>query len=264
MTDQGAAAPRVERDTETGVAVVTLDRPERHNALTPETAAELAWLWRQFRGDDTVRAVVLTGAGDRAFCTGIDRTAEVPQPSSPYSVEDPLLTVGPKANDLWKPVIAAVNGMACGGAFYLVGECEFVVAAEHATFFDPHTTYGMVSAYEAIAMAQRMPFGEVARMSLMGTAERVSARRAYEIGLVSEVVPGEEVVAAAVRAAATIAAFPTEAVQGTVRAVWSAKEAARTQAMAQAQHLVALGNADAARQAELFAARGRGDGFRTR
>lgn len=264
MTDQDAAGLRVERDAKAGVAVVTLDRPERHNALTPETAAELAWQWRTFRNDDAIRAIVLTGAGERAFCTGIDRTAEVPQPSSPYSIEDPLLTVGPKANDLWKPVLAAVNGMACGGAFYLIGEAEFVIAAEHATFFDPHTTYGMVSAYEAIAMAQRMPFGEVARMSLMGTAERVSARRAYEIGLVSEVVPGTEVVAAAVRAAATIAAFPTEAVQGTVRAVWSAKEAARSQAMAHAPHLIALGNASPDRQAELFASRGRGGDFRTR
>ncbi|MFD0418136.1 enoyl-CoA hydratase/isomerase family protein [Streptomyces sp. NPDC127108] len=264
MTEPETTGLRVERDARTGVAVVTLDRPRRHNALTPETAAELAWLWKTFRGDDTVRAVVLTGAGERAFCTGIDRAAEVPQPSSPYSIEDPLLAVGPKANDLWKPVIAAVNGMACGGAFYLIGECEFVIAAEHATFFDPHTTYGMVSAYEAIAMAQRMPFGEVARMSLMGTAERVSARRAYEIGLVSEVVAGGDVVAAAVRAAVTVASFPTEAVQGTVRAVWSAKEAARTQAMAHAPHLIALGNADAARQAELFAGRGRGDSFRVR
>ncbi|GHC60908.1 enoyl-CoA hydratase/isomerase family protein [Streptomyces flavofungini] len=264
MTPPEPTGLRVDRDEKTGVAVVTLDRPARHNALSPETAAELARQWREFRGDDAIRAIVLTGAGERAFCTGVDRTAEVPQPSSPYSIEDPLLTVGPKANDLWKPVLAAVNGMACGGAFYLIGECEFVVAAEHATFFDPHTTYGMVSAYEAIAMAQRMPFGEVARMSLMGTAERVSARRAYEIGLVSEVVPGPEVVAAAVRAAATIAAFPTAAVQGTVRAVWSAKEAARSQAMAHAPHLIALGNADPARQAELFAARGRGDGFRTR
>lgn len=259
------AGLRVDRDEKSGVAVVTLDRPERHNAVTPLMAAELAAAWREFRYDDAVRAVVVTGAGERAFCTGIDRDAKVPQPSSPYTIDDPLLTLGPKANDLWKPVIAAVNGMACGGAFYLVGEAEFVIAAEHATFFDPHTTYGMVSAYEAISMAQRMPFGEVARMSLMGTAERVSARRAYEIGLVSELVPpGEDVLSAAVRAAETVASFPTEAVQGTVRAVWSAKEAARAQAMAHAPHLVALGNASPSRQAELFAARGRGGGFRTR
>ncbi|MFE9485774.1 enoyl-CoA hydratase/isomerase family protein [Streptomyces sp. NPDC006641] len=256
-------ALRTETDRETGVALVTLDRPEKHNAIDLATAAELAAAWRSFRFDDGVRAVVLTGAGGRAFCTGIDRGVDVPQPASPYTIDDPLLTIGPKANDLWKPVIAAVEGMACGGAFYLLGEAEFVIASETATFFDPHTTYGMVSAYEAIAMAQRMPFGEVARMSLMGTAERVSARRAYETGLVSEVTAAGGAVDAALRAAGVIASYPTRAVQGTVRAVWSAREAARTQAMAHAPHLIALGNLPPERQAELFRGRGGGE-FRTR
>lgn len=253
---------RVERDKETGVAVVALARPERHNAIDMETAGQLTAVWQEFRYDESVRAVVLTGAGGKAFCSGIDRGVDVPQPPSPYSIDDPLLSVGPKANDLWKPVIAAVRGMACGGAFYLLGEAEFVVAAEDATFFDPHTTYGMVSAYEAICMAQRMPFGEVARMALMGTAERVSARRAYETGLVSEVVANGEELEAAVRSAEVIASYPTEAVQGTVRAVWAAKEGARSQALAQAPHLVALGNLPPDRQAELFTARR--PGFRTR
>lgn len=250
---------RVEADKETGVALVTLDRPEKHNAIDPATAGELSAAWRQFRYDDSVRAVVITGSGSKAFCTGIDRSAEVPQPSSPYTIDDPLIAIGPKANDLWKPVIAAVEGMACGGAFYLIGESEFVLASREAEFFDPHTTYGMVSAYETIFLAQRMPFGEVARMALMGTAERVSARRAYETGLVSELTEPGEAAAAALRAAAVVAAYPTEAVQGTVRAVWSAKEAARTQALAHAPHLIALGNLPPERQAELFTSgRGRG------
>ena len=256
------AGLRVEKDGRTGVALVTLDRPEKLNAVDLETAGELAAAWRAFRYDDEVRAAVVTGAGGRAFCTGIDRSVRVPQPSSPYTIDDPLIAIGPKANDLWKPVIAAVEGMACGGAFYLLGEAEFVVASREATFFDPHTTYGMVSAYEAIAMAQRMPFGEVARMSLMGTAERVTARRAYEIGLVSEVTAAGGAVAAALRSAEVIASYPTEAVQGTVRAVWSAKEGARAQAMAHAPHLIALGNLPPDQQSGLF--RRRGGGFRLR
>ncbi|MCZ4118542.1 enoyl-CoA hydratase/isomerase family protein [Streptomyces sp. H39-S7] len=245
----------VTRTSKDGVAVVTLDRPRRHNAIDLDTITELTALWREFRMDDDVRAIVLTGAGDKAFCTGIDRSVDVPQPPSPYSIDDPLLRLGPKSNDLWKPVVAAVNGMACGGAFYLLGEAEFVIAAEHATFFDPHTTYGMVSAYESVLMAQRMPYGEVMRMSLMGTAERIGARRAYETGLVSEVVPADELLDAALRAAAVIASYPTEAVQGTVRAVWSAREAARTHALAQAPHLIALGNLPPERQAGLFTSR---------
>lgn len=242
-------------DKDTGVAVLTLDRPERLNAIDLATADELASAWREFRYDDSVRAVVVTGAGERAFCTGLDRNAEVPQPSSPYMVDDPLIAIGPKANDLWKPVVAAVNGMACGGAFYLIGEAEFVVADETATFFDPHTTYGMVSAYESIHLAQRMPSGEVARMALMGTAERMSARRAYEVGLVSEVTASGEALGAAVRCARVIASYPAEAVQGTVRACWAAQEATRAQALAHAGHLVSLGNLPAERQTELFAAR---------
>ncbi|MFI8521379.1 enoyl-CoA hydratase/isomerase family protein [Streptomyces sp. NPDC085481] len=252
----------VERDKETGVAVVTLDRPGKHNAITLDMARALAETWRVFRYEDEVRAIVVTGAGGRAFCTGIDRSASVPQPSSPYAIDDPLIGIGPKANDLWKPVIAAVEGMACGGAFYLLGEAEFLVAGQDAAFFDPHTTYGMVSAFETIHMAQRMPFGEVARMALMGTAERISARRAYETGLVSELTPTGGALAAARRAAAVIASYPTEAVQGTVRALWSAKEAARAQALAHAPHLVALGNLPPDRQAELFTRRSGGHRLR--
>ncbi|MEU9894894.1 enoyl-CoA hydratase/isomerase family protein [Streptomyces phaeochromogenes] len=253
---------RISADKDTGVAVVTLDRPEKLNAIDLTTAAELTSAWREFRFDDSVRAIVLTGAGGRAFCTGLDRDTDVPQPNSPYMVDDPLITIGPKACDLWKPVIAAVNGMACGGAFYLIGEADFVIADETATFFDPHTTYGMVSAYESILLAQRMPFGEVARMALMGTAERVSARRAYEVGLVSEVTAPGEALAAGVRCADVIASCPTEAVQGTVRAVWAAKEATRTAALAHAPHLVSMGNLPSEVQAGLFT--GRRAGFRTR
>ncbi|WP_338897642.1 enoyl-CoA hydratase/isomerase family protein [Streptomyces sp. TG1A-60] len=256
---------RTTTDRDSGVAVLTLDRPGKLNAIDLPTAEHLTSTWRELRFDDTVRAVVLTGAGDRAFCTGLDRDAAtaVPQPNSPYTIEDPLLRIGPKTNDLWKPVIAAVNGMACGGAFYLLGESEFIVADPSAAFFDPHTTYGMVSAFESILMSQRMPYGEATRLALMGTAERMSARRAYEVGLVSEVTEPGEAVAAAVRCAEVIAGYPPEAVQGTVRACWSAREAARTHALAYAPHLVSLGNLPGERQAELFRGR-RAGGFRIR
>lgn len=242
-------------DKDTGVAVVTLDRPHRLNAVDLGTARRLAEVWRGLRFDDTVRAVVLTGAGTRAFSTGLDRDAVVPQPDSPYMQDDPLLTIGPKANDLWKPVIAAVEGMACGGAFYLLGECEFLVAGADAVFFDPHTTYGMVSAYESVLLAQRMPYGEVARMMLMGTAERISARRAHAIGLVSELTATGGAREAALACAAVVAGYPTAGVQGTVRALWSAKEAARAAGFAQSPHLISLGNLPADQQAALFAGR---------
>jgi enoyl-CoA hydratase/carnithine racemase len=254
---------RISTDKDTGVAVVTLDRPAKLNAIDLDMARQLTEVWRELRFDDSVRAVVLAGAGRRAFCTGLDRDAVVPQPSSPYMQDDPLLAIGPKANDLWKPVIGAVEGMACGGAFYLLGECEFLVAGADAVFFDPHTTYGMVSAYESVLMAQRMPYGEVARMMLMGTAERISARRAHEIGLVSEVTDTGGALEAALDCAGVIAGYPAAGVQGTVRALWAAKEAARAAGFAQAPSLIALGNLPAERQAELFAGRRAGT-FRVR
>jgi enoyl-CoA hydratase/carnithine racemase len=226
-----------------GVGVVTLDRPERHNAFDSRMCEELAGLWRSLRTDDRVRCVVLTARGDRAFCTGIDRS-EVPAGDTgdtsgsggsgdfdPYTYDDPGRLLGPKSNELWKPVVAAVNGMACGGAFYLLGEVEFIVAAEHATFFDPHVTYGMPAVFEPTLMAARMPFGEVMRMSLLGNHERMSARRAHEIGLVSEVVPADDLQDTARWAAAAIASAPPLAVQATLRTLWAARELSRQQAI---------------------------------
>ncbi len=215
------------------VATVVLNRPEAGNAFTAVMQSELRDLWIAMRSDDDVRVVVLTGSGDRAFCTGIDRnepfTALDDSPalygtSNNFMYDDPGDWLGPKSNDLWKPVIGAVNGMACGGAFYLLGECDVLIAAEHATFFDPHVTYGMPAIYEPMKMLSKMPFGEVMRMSLTGNAERISAGTALRMGLVTEVVPAADLVGAAAGLAASIAANPPWAVQGTLRAIWAARD----------------------------------------
>ena len=220
-----------------GVATVTLDRADRHNAFTAVMCTELADTWGHIREDDSVRAVVLTAAGDKAFCTGIDRD-EVPSDESgleytfdPFTYVDPGSHLGPRVNECWKPVVAAVNGMACGGAFYLLGEVDIIVAAEHATFFDPHVTYGMPAVFEPIQMLHRMPFGEVLRMSLLGNHERISAARALEMGLVTEVAPASELQGVAHRIAAAIASQPPTAVQATLRTLWMAREVSRGQAI---------------------------------
>lgn len=236
-----------------GVAWVTLDRPEVMNAFDARMQDELSELWRSLRGDDSVRVVVLTGAGDRAFCTGIDRagiagdgTAEggVGFAGSPFHLDDPGAKLGPKSNDFWKPVIGAVNGIACGGAFYLLGECDILIASDNATFFDPHVTYGMPASYESMLMVGRMPLGEVLRMQLTGAAERISAKRAYDVGLVSEVVPLADLRGAAQRLADTIAASPALAVQATLKAVWTAAELGRRQALEMGYAFVAMGMTD--------------------
>ena len=188
-------------DEDARVATVTLNRPEAYNAFSPTMQEELKATWRSFRSDDRVNAIVLTAAGDASFCVGIDRNeAEFTNmagsemlygTSNNFMYDDPGDDLGPKSCDLWKPVICAVNGMACGGAFYMLAEADIIIAAEHATFFDPHVTYGMPAVYEPMKMLDRMPFGEVMRMSLTGNGERISADTALRMGLVSEVVPAD-------------------------------------------------------------------------
>jgi enoyl-CoA hydratase/carnithine racemase len=245
-----------------GVAWVTLNRPEVHNAFNAQMQRELRSLWTGLRRNDDVRCIVLTGAGEKAFCTGIDRTETmgdddpdrekvVGSGSTPFMFDDPGENIGPKSCDLWKPVIAAVNGMACGGAFYILGEVEFIIAAEHATFFDPHVTYGMTAAFEPIHMLQKMPFHEIMRLSLLGNHERLSAQRAHEVGLVSEVVPAIDLRAAAEWASSAIASAPPLAIQGTVRAIWAALEHTRKQAIDLGYAFVAMGtNQDSIREGQ--------------
>ncbi len=243
-------------DETDGVAVITLNRPEALNAFDPVMQRELREMWAALRVNDDVRCVVITGAGDRAFCTGIDRSSigafeddgsgKLPGYNTPWDFDDPGKSVCPKANDLWKPVIAAVNGMACGGAFYILGEVDFIIASETATFFDPHVTYGMPAAFEPIFLLSKMPFQEVMRMSLLGANERMSAQRAYEVGLVSEVVPAAELAGRTRWAAQAIADQPARAVQGTLRATWMGLELSRRQALEHAFLVTHVGTSQAA------------------
>jgi len=241
-----------ERDA---VALVTLNRPEAHNAFNIAMQRELRELWRSLRTNNDIRVVVLTGAGQKAFCTGIDRAEAINEwledpnkaeystgvVSTPFMYNDAGDNINPKHNDLWKPIVAAVNGMACGGALYMLVEADIIIAAENATFFDPHVTYGMVAGFESIHLLQKLPMGETLRVALMGAHERMSAARAHQVGLVSEVVPAEELLERAMWVANAIASAPVLAVQGTLRAVWMANELSRRQALQQVSSLVSLG-----------------------
>ena len=233
------------------VCRVTLDRPEVLNAFNDQMRREIRSTWRALRSMDEVRVVVVTGTGERAFCVGIDRSGELVAlegtggklygTSNNYMYDDPGDDLGPKACDLWKPVIAAVNGICCGGAFYLAAESDIIIAAEHATFFDPHVTYGMAAVYEPMKLVPRMPLGEVLRLTLLGSHERMTAETAKRVGLVSEVVSVDELQDAADRLAEIIASQPPEAVQGALRAIWAASDMGRLDALAMAPSILTTG-----------------------
>jgi enoyl-CoA hydratase/carnithine racemase len=237
-----------------GVAWVSLNRPAVRNAINLQMQRELREVWTSFRYDDEVRCVVLAAEGD-SFCTGIDRgeamseentdavaAGNFPGYPTPWMYDDPGRDVGPKACDLWKPVIAAVQGIACGGAFYMLGETEFIIASDDAVFFDPHVTFGMTAAFEPIQMLSKMPFQEVMRMSLLGAHERITAERAREVGLVSEVVPRATLREQAQWAAQVIADSPPLAIQGTMRAIWTALDVGRLQGIGLANLFTRIGS----------------------
>jgi len=229
-------------ELEDHIGTVTLNRPEAMNSFNQQMCDEFEDLWKRVRVDDDVHVVVLRAVGERAFCTGVDVKEGIDLGDNLWSQEDPGVKLSPKHNRVWKPVVCAVQGMAAGGAFYWINESDIVICADDAMFFDPHVTYGMTSALEPIGLARRIPLGEVLRWALLGLDERMSARRALEIGLVSEVVTRDELWKRALEIAAVIAAKPAAAVQGTVRAIWESLDMTRSAALSNGLSYTQLGN----------------------
>jgi len=239
------------------VGIVTLNRPEVLHAFNELMRTEIKNTWRAFREIDEVHSILLTASGDKAFCVGIDRSGEMTAleesenlygTSNNFMYDDPGDDLGPKSCDLWKPIVCAVNGMCCGGAFYFLSECDVILASDNATFFDPHVTYGMPAVYEPIKMSQRMPLGEILRLTLLGNHERLSADTALKIGLVSEVTSIEELHETAVWIAEAIASQPPIAVQASLRAIWAANDLGRLNALSLAPSILTAGMSKSAMQ----------------
>jgi enoyl-CoA hydratase/carnithine racemase len=226
------------------VATVTLNRPDALNSFNKQMCLEFRHLWTRLREDESVHAVVLQAAPGRAFCAGVDVTtaSSITMSDQLWAKVDPGEYLGPKFNKLWKPVIGAVHGYCAGGALYWINECDIVICSEDATFFDPHVTYGMVAALEPIGLRQRLNLSEVLRMVLMGNDERISAETALRISLVTEVTSPEALRPRAREIAALIAAKPTLAVQGSVRAIWESLDVPRAAALQTALKYPLLAN----------------------
>ncbi|MDB5968731.1 MAG: Enoyl-CoA hydratase/isomerase [Hydrocarboniphaga sp.] len=226
------------------VATVTINRPEALNSFNKQMCVEFRDLWARLRDDDSVHAVVLQAAPGRAFCTGVDvkNASDILMSDQLWSKVDPGEYLGPKFNKLWKPVIAAVHGYCAGGALYWINECDIVICSDDAAFFDPHVTYGLVAALEPIGLRQRLNLSEVLRMVLMGNDERIGAQTALRISLVTEVTRLESLRPRAHEIAALIAAKPTLAVQGSIRAIWESLDATRSSALQTALKYPLLAN----------------------
>jgi enoyl-CoA hydratase/carnithine racemase len=228
--------------TDDHVATVTLNRPNSLNAFNIQMKREIKSIWERVRDDNGVHAVVLRAAPGAAFCAGTDVREATAEPSNVWNASEASDYLCPKFNACWKPIVAAVHGMAAGGAFYFLNECDIVICSDDATFFDPHVTYGMTAALEPIGMTYRMGLGDVLRMALLGNDERIGAQSALRMGIVSEVTTREDLWPRAHDLASRIAAKPTVATQGTVKAIWESLDLPRSAALRTAFKYCQVGN----------------------
>ncbi|HEY1231390.1 MAG TPA: enoyl-CoA hydratase-related protein [Ramlibacter sp.] len=220
------------------VATVTIDRPDVLNAIDLATEAELQRIWREVEADDTVRLVVLTGAGDRAFCVGADLKNPSVKGVDYWAAARPGGFGGIALREtLHVPVLARVNGFALGGGFEMVLGCDLVVACEEASFGLPEALVGRMPLDGGMTLLQRqIPFRQA--MGMMMTGQRINARRALELGLVNEVVPRAELDAAVARWTQSVLAcapLSLRAIKQVVR-----QTATLSPAQAQAMRLPAL------------------------
>jgi E-phenylitaconyl-CoA hydratase len=224
-----------------GIAVITLDRPERGNALFPGLGPIMRAIWHDIGSDDRIRAAVVTGAGDRHFCTGADM--RMSHESSGVARNRPMeeqVFWTARHNKVWKPMIAAVNGTVAGGGLHYVVDADVVVSAEHAQFLDTHVSVGFVGGLENVGLAKRLPLGTALRMSLQGRDFRLSAERAYTLGLVDELVPRGQALEVALELARSISRNSPQAVTLTQQAIWASLEMPYEQALRYAWSLIRL------------------------
>ncbi len=215
------------------VGWLIFDRPEVGNAMDATMLDELERAWQELDADPDVRVIVNTGNG-ASFQTGMDvralsRDKEALREQS-RRTRDATLKLTGWHNEVWKPIIAAVNGVCAGGGLHFVADADIVIASSDASFVDPHVSIGQVTAYEVIALARTSPMEAILRMALVGAHERVTAERARQLGILSEVVDPDGLVDAAQELGEKVARNSPAAMAATKRALWGALEAGLTDA----------------------------------
>lgn len=210
-----------------GVGWLILNRPDAGNAFDALMLDELEAAWAELDADRDVH-VIVNAANGKAFCTGMDvvQVARDKEAMRRHSrrTRDAELKISSWHCEVWKPVIAAINGVCAGGGLHLVADADIVIAAEEASFVDPHVSVGQAVAYEAITLLRKSPMEAITRMTLSGKGERISAQRAYELGIVSDVVPADQLRVTAGRLAAAVATNSPTAMRATKKALWHSLE----------------------------------------
>lgn len=173
-------------------AYVTINRPETMNALDPEVLEGLSEAWRELDGDSDLRVAILTGAGDKAFCSGMDLKKGHWDPDDGYFVNLTGTPLSPSVEDAVKPVIAAINGYCLAGGMELALGCDIRIASETASFGCPEPKWNLLHGYGALRLPQMIPMSTAMEMLLTG--DRIDAAEAFRIGLVSRVAPPEELI----------------------------------------------------------------------
>jgi E-phenylitaconyl-CoA hydratase len=207
------------------IVCVTLNRPERMNAISIDTSSELLGVLQEYRDDPEQWVMILTGAGEKSFCSGMYVTeaakkTEEKGRTEGYTIFKPWTDM---MQSIRKPFICAVNGYCVGGGWHLVADSDIVIASENAQFFDTHVNIGLINGVESAGLAWKMPLGILMRMVIEGRHYRVNAQQAHQWGLVSEVVAPEALMDKAWEIATHIAeeAAPL-AVQGSKKAIYGA------------------------------------------
>ena len=215
------------------LAVVTLNRPEVLNALHPAASAELSGVWDDFAADDDLWVAIFTGAG-RAFSAGNDLKATAAASRGEGAPNPPRVETGfggiTSRYDLFKPVIAAVNGWAMGGGFEMALACDIIVAAEEARFGLPEPRVGLVAGAGGMhRLPRQIPLKRA--MGMMLTAKPIEAQEAYSLGLVNEVVPLDRLMPTAERWASEIMECAPLAVRGSKEAAMAGLDGPLTDAI---------------------------------
>ena len=225
-----------------GIATITLNRPHEGNSLTADLVRSVQAAWEEVKANPDVRVAIITGADEKYFCTGAS-VSELNTSDGGIGLQNGTLRevvrISSHQNEVWKPVICAVNGLVNGAGLHFVVDADIVVASQTSAFMDTHVNIGQVGALENIGLARRMSFGGAMLLTLLGRDYRMPADRAFQLGLVDVIEPGAEATRTKARELAqSIAKNSPQALTLSKQAIWKSMEQGYQQSLEYGWQLV--------------------------